>query len=84
MAQSVQDLKTRAEQAELWSYSTNDDRCDNCRFYSPMKEGIGYCAHREVDMVVGATWWCKYWAPDRATAAVRRDAGAGQPGGGPA
>jgi hypothetical protein len=63
----------------LWSYSTNDDRCDNCRFYQAIKEGIGYCAHREVDMVVGADWWCKLWAPDRTTAAARQAAGADEP-----
>jgi hypothetical protein len=69
--QSVQELKARAENVDLWSYSTNDDRCDNCKFYRVMKEGIGYCAHREVDMVVGGPWWCQYWAPNRATAEAR-------------
>jgi hypothetical protein len=33
MAQSVQELKARIETADLWSYSTNDDHCDNCRFH---------------------------------------------------
>ena len=72
MAQSVKELQARAEQVDLWSYSTNEDQCDNCRFYRPMKEGIGYCAHREVDMVVGAVWWCKLWAPDQKTEAARK------------
>ncbi len=36
-----------------------------------MKEGIGFCAHREVDMVVGAPWWCKLWQPDAATTSAR-------------
>ena len=74
MAQSVQELKQRAEKADLWSESTNDDQCDNCKFYKVMKEGIGYCAHREVDMVVGAVWWCKLWEADQATAARRAQA----------
>jgi len=54
MAQSVQELKQRVETVELWPESTNDDRCDNCQFYRVLREGIGYCAHRDVDMV---RWW---------------------------
>ncbi len=72
MAQSVQELKQRVETVELWPESTNDDRCDNCQFYRVLREGIGYCAHRDVDMVVGGPWWCKLWAPDRATAQARQ------------
>jgi hypothetical protein len=37
-----------------------------------LREGIGYCIHREVDMVVGGPWWCKLWAPDKATEAARQ------------
>ncbi len=75
--QSVPELKTRIEGIDLWSYSTNDDRCDNCKFYKILKEGIGYCAHRKVDMVVGAPWWCNLWEPDQATAAARQSTSAG-------
>jgi hypothetical protein len=71
MTQDLNDLKARAEQADLWPESTNDDRCDNCRYYMEMKEGIGYCVHAEVDMVVGGPWWCKFWAPNRETAQAR-------------
>ena len=31
--QSLSELKARAEHVDLWSFSTNDDRCDNCRYY---------------------------------------------------
>ena len=61
--QSIEELKTRAESVELSSFSTNEDQCDNCRFYKSMTEGIGYCIHKDVDMVVGGPWWCKLWAP---------------------
>jgi hypothetical protein len=71
MMQSLSELKTRAEAIDLYNYSTNNDRCDNCKFYKVMREGIGYCAHREVDMVVGGPWWCKLWEPDKATEAER-------------
>jgi hypothetical protein len=67
MAQSVQELKKRVEDTDLWPESTNEDQCDNCRFYRELREGIGYCAHRQVDMVVGAPWWCKLWEPVAAT-----------------
>ena len=68
----LKELKARIETVDLWSESTNDDRCDNCRYYRELSEGIAYCIHREVDMVVGAPWWCKLWAPDKATEAARR------------
>ena len=74
MAQSVKDLTQRMVEVDLWSESTNEDRCDNCKFYKVMGDadrGMGYCAHREVDMVVGGPWWCKFWAPNRETAAAR-------------
>ena len=47
--QSIEELKQRVENVDLWAYSTNDDRCDNCKFYRALKEDIGYCAHRDVD-----------------------------------
>jgi hypothetical protein len=72
MAQSVTELTARIERADLWPESTNDDRCDNCRYYRELREGIGYCAHRDVDMVVGGPWWCSLWAPDQATEAARK------------
>lgn len=78
--QSVPELKKRVEDIDLWSYSTNEDRCDNCKFYKIIKEGIGYCAHREVDMVVGAPWWCKLWQADAATAAARTEKSEGAGG----
>jgi len=72
--QSVEELKKRVEEADLWPESTNEDRCDNCRYYRELREGIGYCIHREVDMVVGGPWWCRLWAPDAATEAARKEA----------
>ena len=69
--QSVPELKARAEAADLYAYSTNEDRCENCKFYKVMREDIGYCAHRQLDMVVGGPWWCKLWEPDKATEAAR-------------
>ena len=71
--QSLSELKARVETADLWPERTNDDRCDNCKFYKVIKDGIGYCAHRDVDMVVGGPWWCKLWEPDKATAEARKD-----------
>ena len=61
--QPIEDLRRRAEAVDLSYYSTNEDQCDNCRFYKEVAEKIGYCVHKDVDMVVGAVWWCKLWAP---------------------
>jgi hypothetical protein len=71
MAQSIPELKKRVEEVDLWPESTNDDRCDNCKFYKELREGIGYCALNAVDMVVGGPWWCKLWEPDAATVKAR-------------
>jgi hypothetical protein len=73
VAQSVKELTQRMEETDLWSYSTNEDQCDNCKFYKTMSDErkIGYCAHRDVDMVVGAIWWCKLWEPTAAEAKQR-------------
>jgi len=74
MAQNVKELTERMIKVDLWSESTNEDQCDNCKFYRMMGEDdreIGYCAQREVDMVVGAIWWCKLWEPDAETAKER-------------
>jgi hypothetical protein len=70
----MSELKARVENIDLWAYSTNDDRCDNCKYYKVIKEDIGYCAHRDVDMVVGGPWWCKLWEPDRANEEARKQA----------
>jgi len=80
MAQNVKDLTQRMVNVDLWSESTNEDQCDNCKFYKVMGDadrGMGYCAHRDVDMVVGAKWWCKLWDPDAKTARERAAAQAG-------
>jgi len=63
MAQSVQALKERAEQADLSYESTDEQHCYNCQFYDKLVEEIGYCHLEKVDMVVGGPWWCKFWAP---------------------
>nr|ANA08056.1 hypothetical protein 5G4_027 [uncultured bacterium 5G4] len=72
MAQSTTELKKRAEEVDLSAESTNDDICGNCKYYQEMTDGIGYCAHRQVDMVVGEPWWCKLWEPDKETEAARK------------
>lgn len=63
MAQSVEALKARAEQADLSYESTDEQHCHNCQFYEEMVDQIGYCSLDKVDMVVGGPWWCKFWAP---------------------
>ena len=72
MPQTAAELKTRVEAADLWPESTNEDRCDNCRYYLELREGIGYCAHRQLDMVVGGPWWCKLWDRKRERPATKR------------
>ena len=48
--QSLSELKTRVESIDLWPESTNDDRCDNCKYYKLIKEGMRTASvrfHRE-------------------------------------
>jgi 4,5-DOPA dioxygenase extradiol len=40
--QSAEELKAWVDRADLWSESTNNDQCDNCRFYRVLREDKGY------------------------------------------
>jgi hypothetical protein len=43
---TIEELKAKIEQVDLWSESTNEDRCDNCAFYKVLREDIGFCIRK--------------------------------------
>jgi hypothetical protein len=38
-----------------------DEKCQNCLFYLDTSEGISYCWHPKLRILVGAQWWCQWW-----------------------
>ena len=61
MPQTAAELKTRVEAADLWPESTNEDRCDNCRYYLEPYNDLSYCWHPKLRILVGGNWWCQWW-----------------------
>lgn len=38
-----------------------DDRCVNCMYYLDPSEGLAYCWHEKLGILVDADWWCHYF-----------------------
>ena len=48
-------------EAKLKGSPSDDQRCDNCRYYVGEFKKIAYCNHPKLDILVGADWWCQWW-----------------------
>jgi hypothetical protein len=55
------ELRHLAQDAVLRGKPNGDERCDNCLFYLEPAEGISYCWHPKLRVLVGAQWWCQWW-----------------------
>lgn len=38
-----------------------DDRCGNCLYYLNPGDGLAYCWHEKLGILVGESWWCHYF-----------------------
>ena len=38
-----------------------DDRCGNCLYYLDPSEGLAYCWHEKLGILVDAGWWCHFF-----------------------
>ncbi len=54
-------LKDLMERATLRPKPYEDERCDNCLYYLNPDDGISYCWHQQLRILVGADWWCQWW-----------------------
>jgi hypothetical protein len=56
-----QELMHLAQDAVLRGKPSGDEKCQNCLFYLDTSEGISYCWHPKLRILVGADWWCQWW-----------------------
>lgn len=54
-------LKHMIEDNVLKGKPYGDEKCDNCLFYLNPDEGISYCWHPKLRILVGGEWWCQWW-----------------------
>lgn len=54
-------LKDLLERATLKGHPYGNEKCDNCRYYLNPDDGISYCWHPQLRILVGAEWWCQWW-----------------------
>lgn len=45
----------------LRSTPIEDDRCAGCMYYLDPSEGLAYCWHEKLGILVDADWWCHYF-----------------------
>jgi hypothetical protein len=56
-----QELMHLAKDAVLRGKPNGDEKCANCLYYLDASEGISYCWHPKLRVLVGADWWCQWW-----------------------
>jgi hypothetical protein len=59
--QRNQELMHLAQDAVLRGKPSGDEKCQNCLYYLDTSEGISYCWHPKLRILVGAEWWCQWW-----------------------
>jgi hypothetical protein len=58
------ELRILSSNAGLKGRPSDDERCDNCRYYLEPTADISYCWHQKLRILVGAGWWCQWWDAD--------------------
>ena len=56
-----QQLRHLSSDAVLRGKPNGDEKCANCLYYLDASEGISYCWHPKLRILVGAEWWCQWW-----------------------
>jgi hypothetical protein len=60
--QRALELRHLADDAVLRARPNGDERCSNCLYYLNPDEELTYCWHPKLRILVGAEWWCQWWA----------------------
>jgi hypothetical protein len=50
------------ENTGLRGVPEGEQRCGNCHFFADESQNLSYCWHDELEIIVGAAWWCDRWA----------------------
>ncbi len=59
--QTKESPELRARRARLQEEPHDNLACGGCSFYENRTDGEGYCVHPNVELDVGASWWCAYY-----------------------
>jgi hypothetical protein len=54
-------LQHLIEDSILRGKPNGDERCRNCLYYLNPDEGLAYCWHQKLRILVGEDWWCQWW-----------------------
>lgn len=49
------------DETNLKGRPEGEQRCDNCHYYANPEQGISYCWHPKLEIMVGKQWWCDRW-----------------------
>lgn len=55
------ELQILASNAVLRGHPSDEERCDNCRYYLDETTDLSYCWHPKLRILVGGNWWCQWW-----------------------
>jgi hypothetical protein len=39
----------------------DDDSCGTCLYYLEPENGLSFCWHAKLHVLVDARWWCHFW-----------------------
>lgn len=56
------ELRHLAENAVLRAHPNGGEQCDDCLYYLESSAELSYCWHPKLRILVGADWWCQWWA----------------------
>jgi len=56
-------LRAITTQTGLKGRPSGDQRCENCVYYLEPTTDVSYCWNRDLRILVGADWWCRWWGP---------------------
>jgi hypothetical protein len=54
-------LRVKSSDAHLKGRPSGDDRCETCVYYLEPTADVSYCWNRDLRILVGADWWCRWW-----------------------
>ena len=61
------ELRHVSTEATLRTRPIDDQHCRSCRYYLEDTADLSYCWHPKLRILVGADWWCQWWASSSET-----------------
>jgi hypothetical protein len=57
------ELRVLATKSGLKGHPSGTQQCDGCAAYLEPTAELSYCWNPDLRILVGATWWCRWWEP---------------------